>query len=71
MPVQTPEIDFDKYDEVVLVFPIWAARIAQYMKCYLRQVPFKGKKVKLIATSASGKKGYMDGLIDSVDPSKK
>ncbi len=69
VPVEAPEIDFDKYDEVVLVFPIWAARMAQYMKCYLNQVPFKSKKVKLIATSNSGQKGYMNGLGDSVDPS--
>ncbi len=69
VPVEALEIDFDKYDEVVLVFPIWAARMAQYMKCYLNRVPFKGKKVKLIATSNSGQKGYMNGLGDSIDPS--
>ena len=28
VPVEAPEIDFSKYDEVVLVFPIWAARMA-------------------------------------------
>jgi len=69
VPVEAPEIDFDKYDEVVLVFPIWAARMAQYMKSYLNQAPFNGKNVTLIATSTSGRKGYMNGLRDSVDPS--
>ena len=69
VPVEAPEINFDKYDEVVLVFPIWAARMAQYMKSYLNQVPFNGKNVTLIATSTSGRKGYMNGLCDSVDPS--
>ena len=65
----TPKIDFDKYDEIVLVFPIWAGRMSQYMKSYLKTVPFKGKKVILIATSDSGQKGYMVGLGEVVDPS--
>lgn len=67
--VASPKIDFDKYDEVVLVFPIWAGRMAQYMKCYLKDVPFKNKKVTLVASSDSGQKSYLVGLGNIVDPS--
>ena len=64
-----PKIDFDKYEEVVLVFPIWASGMAQFMKCYLDTVPFKHKKVTIIATSDSGKKGYILNLTEIVHES--
>ncbi len=69
LPYDLPKIDFDKYDEVVLVFPIWAGRMAQYMKCYLDTVPFKNKKVTIIASSDSGRKGYILNLTEIVDES--
>lgn len=64
-----PKIDFDKYEEVVVVFPIWAGRMAQYMRCYLESVPFKNKKVTIIATSDSGRKGYILNLTEIVEES--
>jgi putative NADPH-quinone reductase len=67
VPFAAPKIDFDQYDEVVLVFPIWAGRMAQYMKEYVKSVPFTGKKVTLIATSDSGSSKYassFEGILD-------
>ena len=69
LPVAVPKIDYDKYDEIVLVFPIWAGRMSQYMKSYLKLNQFSNKKVTLVATSDSGRTSYRKNLVNIVDPS--
>lgn len=62
VPFSIPKIDFDQYTDIVLVFPIWAGRMAQYMKSYLDSEPFTNKNITLIATSAGGNKRYIKKL---------
>ena len=62
VPFSIPKIDYDKYTDIVLVFPIWAGRMAQYMKCYLDTEPFKNKNITLIASSGGGNKRYLKKL---------
>lgn len=69
LPVAVPKINYDKYEEIVLVFPIWAGRMSQYMKSYLKLNQFSNKKVTLVATSDSGKTSYRKNLENIVDPS--
>lgn len=69
LSVAVPKIDYDQYEEIVLVFPIWAGRMAQYMKSYLMANPFSGKKVTLVASSDSGRRSYRQNLNDVVDSS--
>jgi len=63
------DIDFDKYDEVVLVSPVWAGKANAFMKQYLRTNTIKGKDITIIG-SCSGEGGYkgyfnsFDSLID-------
>lgn len=61
------DIDFDKYDEIVLVSPVWAGRVNAYMRQFLQDHPFHDKNVTLIASCDGGYKKYFDsfkGLID-------
>lgn len=47
-------IDFDKYDEIVLGSPVWAFTIVPFMKRFLRENKFKNKKVSLLITHEGG-----------------
>lgn len=67
--VSAPKIEYDNYDEIVLVFPIWAGRMSQYMKSFIKLNQFSNKKVTLIATSDSGRTSYKKNLENIVDPS--
>jgi len=58
VPFEAPVIDFSKYDEVVLVSPVWAGRINLFMKKYLEKVPFENKKVIVVGSSDGGYKNY-------------
>lgn len=62
VPFAVQKIDYSKYDEVVLVFPIWAGRMAQYMKSFIDSKPFENKNITLIATSGSGRPSYLQEL---------
>lgn len=65
---QAPDIDFDKFEEVVLVSPVWAGKANIFMKKYLETIPFKNKEVTIIGSCDGGYKNYFssfDGLIDS------
>ena len=50
----TDKIDFDKYDEIVLGSPVWAWTIAPFMKKFMKDHPFKNKKVTLLVTHEGG-----------------
>lgn len=67
LPVDVPKINYDLYDEIVLVFPIWAGRMAQYMKSFVDLKQFTNKKVTLIASSGSGSQRYKQNLENIVD----
>lgn len=61
------DIDFDKYDEVVLVSPVWAGQVNAYMRQFLKENSFTNKKVTLIGSCSGGYKRYFKsfkGLID-------
>lgn len=62
VPFAIDKIDYTKYDEIVLVFPIWAGRMAQYMKSFIDQITFKNKNITFVATSKSGRESYIQGL---------
>ena len=51
---QSLEIDFDKYDEIILGSPVWAWTIAPFMKKFLKDHPFTDKKVTLLTTHEGG-----------------
>lgn len=59
-------IDFDKYDEVVLVSPVWAGRVNAYTRQFLIDNPFKDKAVTIIGSCQGGYKDYFasfEGLL--------
>ena len=51
---QPLDIDFDLYDEIVIGSPVWAFTIAPFMKRFLKEHPFKNKKVTLLITHEGG-----------------
>jgi hypothetical protein len=64
---EVPDIDFNKYDTVVLVSPVWAGRVNQFMRKYLEKVPFKNKKVIIVGSCDGGYSNYFssyEGLLD-------
>jgi len=64
---QSPTIDFDKYDEIVLVSPIWAGKVCPFMSQYLKKNLFQNKKVIIVSSSLGQNKNYFknyDGLLE-------
>jgi len=64
---EMPNIDFDKYDNVILVSPVWAGRVNLFMRKYLEETKFFNKNVKLVGSCDGGYKSYFKsfkGLLD-------
>lgn len=62
-----PDVNFESYDTIVLVSPVWAGKVNIFMRKYLEKVSFKNKKVILVGSSDGGFKNYFksyDGLVD-------
>jgi len=75
-PINKIDIDFDKYDEIVLVSPVWAGRANAYMRQFLKEYEFHGKKVSIIGSCDGGYdkyfasfKGLIDGCNDIIERS--
>lgn len=61
------DIDLDKYDEIVLISPVWAGKVNAVMRTWLLDNKFHDKKVTLVGCSEGVNKNYFDsykGLID-------
>jgi hypothetical protein len=68
--IQPVAIDYDKYDSIVLVAPVWAGRVNAYLRQFLKEHPFQNKKVTLVASCDGGYNRYFDsfrGLIDETN----
>ena len=64
---EAPSIDFDKYDTVVLVSPVWAGRVNIFMRKYLEKIKFYNKNVILVGSCDGGYDKYFksyEGLLD-------
>lgn len=64
---ESPVVDFDKYDEVILVSPVWAGKISAFMLGYLKENIFHNKIVTIVSSSLGKNKKFFksfDGLID-------
>ena len=70
-PVKTNNlaIDFEKYDEIVLVSPVWAGRACAFMKQLLLDNQFKDKQVTIIATAGGMNKKYFSSFDNLIDKS--
>lgn len=64
-------IDFDKYDEVVIVSPVWAGKVNAFMRQFLQDNNFKNKNITIIGNCDGGYKGYFDSFKDYLDESNK
>jgi menaquinone-dependent protoporphyrinogen IX oxidase len=67
--IQPVEIDFDKYDEIYLVSPVWAGRVNAYMRQFLKEYPFKNKKVHIIGNCLGENRKYFDSFKKYIDES--
>jgi hypothetical protein len=65
------DIDFSKYDEIVLVSPVWASRANAFMRQFLNDHPFKNKKVQIIGNCDGGYNGYFQSFESLLDDSNK
>lgn len=63
------EIDFTKYDEIVLGSPVWAWTITPFMKKFLKKNRFKDKKITLLLTNEGGPGKAMEHYKRYLDPS--
>lgn len=62
-------IDFSKYEEVVLVSPVWAGSANAFMKQFLKENPFQNKKVTIIGSCEGGYKKYFESFKELLDES--
>ena len=63
------DIDFDKYDEVILGSPVWAFTINTFTKKFLKRNQFKNKKVTLLLTHEGGPGNAMNHFKKRIDKS--
>ena len=54
--------DPDKFDRVILAFPVWAGTYPPAVAAMIKKYPFAGKKLYIVACSASGR---AEGAIDA------
>lgn len=60
-------IDYDKYSDIYLISPVWAGRVNAYMRQFLQNHPFSGKKVHIIGSCDGGYEKYFDTFNDLLD----
>jgi flavodoxin len=63
------DIDFDKYDEIVLGSPVWAFTITPFMRHFLKNNQFKNKKVTLLITCGGNPGKGLNDYKKRIDPS--
>ena len=63
------QIDFNKYEEIYLVSPVWAGRINPYMKQFLKEHKIENKKVHIIASCDGGYEHYFETFEKVLDGS--
>lgn len=62
-----PKINFNEYDEIVLVSPVWAGRICAFMRQYLEKANIMNQNITIIGSCDGGYKNYFasyEGLLD-------
>ena len=69
--IGVPKIDFDKYDEIVLVSPVWAGKVNAFMRQYLTGNVFKNKSVTIIGTCKGGYDNYFKSFNGVIHESNK
>ena len=65
--LQPLDIDFSKYEEIVLISPVWAGQANAFMRQFLKDNRFHDKKVTIIGSCEGGYDKYFEsykGLID-------
>lgn len=68
---QSPNIDFDKYNEIVLVSPVWAGKANIFMVQYLAKNRFMNKEVTIIGSSMGENKNYFKSFDNLIDESNR
>ena len=66
---ESPDINFEEYDEIILVSPVWAGKASIFMSQYLKNHQFKNKDVTLISSSMGENKNFFDSFNDLIDKS--
>ena len=64
-----PNINFELYDEIVLVSPVWTGKVNIFMKKYLENVLFTSKEVTIVGSCGGGYKGYFESYDKVLNPS--
>lgn len=65
--LQPLNIDFSKYDEIVLISPVWAGQVNAFMRQFLKDNPFHDKQVTLVASCDGGYNKYFDSFKPLID----
>ena len=66
-----PNIDFNKYDNIVLVSPVWAGRANLFMRKYLEKTKIKNKNITIVGSCDGGYKNYFKSFKGLIDESNK
>lgn len=69
--LQPLNIDLDKYDEIVLVSPVWAGRVNAFMRQFLQDNKLKNKKITIVGSCDGGYNNYFDSFDEYLDDSNK
>ena len=53
-PLEPLKYNADDYEDIIVGFPVWAGSYPPAIATYLKEHPFTGKRVRVIACSAGG-----------------
>lgn len=62
------DIDFKKYDEIIIGSPVWAFTFVPFLKKFLKENKFYNKKVRFLVTHEGGPRNtlkHIDKFLDS------
>jgi|GEM_PF-3203212 len=68
---EVEQVDFSKYEKIILISPVWAGRVSQYMRAYLETKPFTSKDVIIIGSCEGGPGDYFESYNKSLDTSNR
>ncbi|MCF7924948.1 MAG: hypothetical protein K9L26_00230 [Candidatus Izimaplasma sp.] len=63
------DIDYSKYDKIVLVSPVWAGQVNVFMRQFLKNYPLYDKTVTIVGSCDGGYKNYFNSFETLIDDS--
>lgn len=66
-----PKVDISDYSTIHIITPIWAGKVSQPMKSFIKNCQLKDKQIKLTVVCDGGERNSQEDFKQVLDPSNK